>query len=215
MLKRVLLAVLLVSVLLCFMGSALGENGVSFNYGGDDVKFYTADSSIKEEKVYDLSPAEFKQYLKDNNILIYGTNESGTLAFNLTCNQTDFSKDLGNYATLDDADVILLTATLDLGEGSVVSINGNKYYCVEKSLENLIMKQYVTVHNGKLYVLTVNTDNSNINKALGEQIINSLKISTPKANDTLNYAFIIFFTVIIGIVLLLTAISLVKQIKNR
>ena len=103
MLKKLLIAVTVLTVMLVSVVSALEI--------GDDFYLYGRDNK-KLADVLSMSEAEVLAYCKDNNITLLAVNNDNTKQIRETTRVTEFSKTVNNLAVLKNDEIIDLTYQL-------------------------------------------------------------------------------------------------------
>lgn len=155
MLKKLLIAVTVLTVMLVSVVSALEI--------GDDFYLYGRDNK-KLADVLSMSEDEVLAYCKDNNITLLAVNNDNTKQIRETTRVTEFSKTVNNLAVLKNDEIIDLTYQLcgiENVKGKVIEKDVYKYLKIEvKSQDSggeYILTQYITVKGGKSVVLSFYT----------------------------------------------------------
>lgn len=170
MLKKLLIAVSILSVMLISVVSAI-EIGDEFHLYGKDNK--------KLAKVLSMTESEVEQYCENNHITLLAVNDDNTKQIRETTRETEFSKTVKNLAVLSDKEILDLTfqlCGLENVNGKVIEKDVYKYLKIEvKSQDSggeYILTQYITVKNSKIVVLSFYTSGDK-DTAYVENVFNS------------------------------------------
>lgn len=189
-------------------------------FNNDDGEFSVySNVSIKDNKqeVFGVPPEKFEEYMRVNDMLLYGT-DNKNIVFNVSCAETDFSKDIVDFANYSDESVLEIADTLVIKNEGVFSINGTKYFVINSMAENDAdfseQRQYVTVKNGTLYVVTLNfiygiEGIDDLSRNVIERVIfNSAE------NVEFNYVFVVIVLLLILLVAFVVVCLIVSIFKD-
>lgn len=189
----------------------------------DELVVCTPDTVSDEiEELYGQEKSSIIEDMKSGSILLSGARKDRKLSFNVVCETTEFSsqvKDLTLYTQLqlNDISASLLPdyLTYHRTEDEVyvyadsVVMGTNHPYCT---------RQYVTVKNGKLYVIAFTTDDELFEVEDEErmlEVIEHLSIKKDLSSDILPIILVSVSLVAVIVLVVFIVISLVKDIKNK
>ncbi|MBO5089690.1 MAG: hypothetical protein J6C27_02115 [Clostridia bacterium] len=192
MLKKLLIAVTVLTVMLVSVVSALEI--------GDDFYLYGRDNK-KLADVLSMSEDEVSAYCKDNNITFLAVNNDNTKQIRETTRVTEFSKTVNNLAVLKNDEIIDLTYQLcgiENVKGKVIEKDVYKYLKIEvKSQDSggdYILTQYITVKGGKSVVLSFYTSDGN-DTSYTDDIFNSQFSNTSATKGWLTAALAVMLLI--------------------
>ncbi len=192
MLKKLLIAVTVLTVMLVSVVSALEI--------GDDFYLYGRDNK-KLADVLSMSEAEVSAYCKDNSITLLAVNADNTKQIRETTRETEFSKTVNNLAVLSDGEIADLTHQLcgiENVKGRVIEKDAYKYLKIEvKSKDSggeYILTQYITVKGGKSVVLSFYTSGGK-DTSYTEDIFNSQFSNTSATKGWLTAALAVLLLI--------------------
>ncbi len=175
----------------------------------------------------------FIAFLHEGNVCYFAADESNSMQFTLSAYSTDLSEEIGNLSEFSETSFATLAQKLGLkGYTGVTVKNKEKESFYElfhpsSEREEYVSLQYVTIKNGKYYVLNYYGSQ----KELGDEeyktvrnVLDSLQIednkgliSSIKEGDALAYfyAILAFLVSVLGVVVIvLLSISIIKDIKK-
>ena len=173
------------------------------------------------DEVFGIEKESFSKYIKENNIVLYGIANDKSFVFEMTCNQTEFSKSVKDFKNLKLMDIkdfadsmgILTYNIKSLGEASyIVSI-----LPTSDSESEGRLTQYITIKQDKLYVITVTAAKS-VNNDYEQKIIGSIKYNFAEHPAQISVWHIVVVGVAIVLVLIIfvwIVITLIKDLKKR
>lgn len=203
------------------------ESFVSVNNDDNALVVYTVDNISSDDGfVFGLPESDFREYMQANNIVVYGVDADNTFVFNLACTETSFSNEISDFYDLNDDDVLVFADDFVNNKDGVVNVNGIKYVVSNSKKENdgvtFSVRQYITVRNSNLYVLTFNVPTENLNDEISSKIddtINRISIIRDQNDEDDGGKFavvlLILLIAIIAVVSVTVIISLIKDIKKK
>lgn len=132
-------------------------------------------------KKLNFNENSFKNYLKDNNIVLFAVNGQGDEIV-LTANQTEFSSKLVDLSYLDETSLNRVSNELFGMDGSIVGVN--EYVFLSKAYSSTDKGggfsgiQYVTVINSKLYTINFTTSRTTVNSDFAENILKTMRVDS-------------------------------------
>lgn len=207
--------------------AAENENLVSVNNDDNSLIVYSPDVLIDEEKnVFGLTATQFKEYMLINNMVLYGTDIGNSFVFNLSCTNTDFSNQVSDFYDLSDEAVLDFADDFLAKKDGIVTVNGIKYVVSNSTKQNneteFSVRQYITVRNNNLYVLTFNVPSSDIDDAIAEKIDETVgRISIireqniGKKSNNLTIVLLVALIIVIATVAIVLIVSIIKDIKAK
>lgn len=135
------------------------EHGLTLTLPDGFTSLDSTDASEKEEVVenFGYTVSSFKNYLEQNNILLFAADKNGTQLF-LRCWETDFSKEINDLGVLEKDSLKTVASKIITIKGSEyksLTVNGMRLLEVLKSDNDsggdFFSVQYVTIRNGKIY----------------------------------------------------------------
>ena len=171
MLKKLLIAVVLLIVMLTSVVSAIEIGDDFYLYGRDDKKL---------AEVLSMTESEVESYVEQNYITLLAVNADNSKQIREITRETEFSKTVKNLAVLQDDEILELTFQLcgiENAKGKIVEKDNYKYLKIEvKAIDKVngdyILTQYITVKDSKITALSFYTSKSD-DTAYTEEIFNS------------------------------------------
>ncbi len=200
MLKKLLIAITVLSVMLISVVSAFEVSDEFYLYGRDDKKL---------AKALSMSDSEIETYCKDNHITFLAVNEDNTKQIRETTRKTEFSKTVKNLAVLSNNEITDLTfqlCGLENVKGTVVEKDVYKYLKITvKSKDSggeYVLTQYITVKNSEIVVLSFYTsggkDTSYVEKVFNSQFKN---VSATKGWLTVALAVLLGISAVLSVMI--------------
>ncbi len=177
-LKKIIIALFLCLIFIANV-SALSVDQIT-----PDKEFiiYSADpESVAKALKTDTESLDKK--VKEQNIIYLAVNKKNTKQIQLTSNETEFSKTVGNLSDLSDTSIKSLIPDItgkDNIKGKIVIKESQKYVNINLLSEDdgYILTQYFTVRDKKLYTLSFYTD-----KNVSTDYIETAFTTTTETND--------------------------------
>lgn len=177
-LKKIIIALLLCLIFIANV-SALSVDQIT-----PDKEFiiYSADPE-SVAKVLKTNTEELEKKVKEQNIIYLAVNKKNTKQIQLTCDETAFSKTVGNLSALSDSSIKTLIPDITGKENiksKIVIKENQKYVNINLLSEDngYILTQYFTVRDKKLYTLSFYTD-----KNVSTDYIETAFTTTTQTND--------------------------------
>ena len=210
MLKKLLIAFSVLSILLISVVSAIEIGDEFYLYGRDNKKL---------AKALSMSESQVDDYYEANDLTLLATNADNTKQIREITTETEFSKTVKNLAVLENSEILKLTKELsgfDDVKGKVVEKDTYKYLKIEvKSTDEggeYYLTQYITVKNGKHIVLSFYTsggkDRDYIEKIFNSQFKDVVALKT---TVTVLMIICIAVTVVMAVLVVLEIIKIKKS----
>ncbi len=146
-----LLALIIFAVPVC----ALEEHVFSLGYT-EGVTLYHYESITGE--VLGMEAEEFKKYLTDNYIRLFGVDNNNEFVFEITSEETDFSKGIKDFKNIKETDIKHFADSMKFVSYNIETLGEVPYivsqYPSDDSENSAVVSQYITVKQGQLYVIT-------------------------------------------------------------
>ncbi len=177
----------------------------------------------KDGKIFDISEDEFKKYLAENNVLLYGADNGNAFVFELTGDKTEFTQNIKDFANISKDDIKDFADKTLSSEYSLINMAGNDYIVTDLSDQekNYTTRQYVTVKHSTLYVVTFTVPGASVKTKTDARIKNIVVGldfgETDKPEEVSLFAVIGIALAILVIVALAVyvIITFVKDFKNK
>ena len=223
--KKLLLFITLISLCISLAGCNNVKAGeLSFDNSSESVILCNPDNISKAAaQAFGSDEKSLKASMEENNIILSGAAKDKTYTFNVVKISTEFSNkiiDLRNFteSQLDDIAVSLVSdynTYFKSEEATYICIDGYTESAVKKPLCN---RQYITVKNGDMYIITIITDDEIIDsddeKTMSD-IIENISIKSPKEYNVLYIVLVgAVILVLVGAVAVIT-VSIIKDIKKN
>lgn len=216
-----LIALILTIVLFSVPVSAeKAENSISVDY--TDGLVYCTPDYINPQIDYGMTEEEFKKHLIDNDIVFWGTDVDNGLTVEIRSSTTDFSEKVVDLNSLEKAEIDEFRKSLfdEASASTLVNLNNNIYVRCELPhddvLGGLYEHQYVTVKQGKLYVITVAFESENpIIYEFVEKFIRGIKYSVEAENSDIYLLLLAFMIVAVLAITVCIIIIIVRKIKDN
>lgn len=170
--------------------------------------------------IFGMKEAEFKSYLTENSILLYGFDNNNSFVFELTGEKTAFTESVKDFADIKEEDVKDFADSTLNTLYSIENISGTVYIVTDSafSAENgYITRQYITVKNGLLYVITFTVPGASVNKDVGtriDKIIGSLSFGEKNSPEKVSALSIIAIAVLVFVVAAFAVFVLITVIRD-
>ena len=199
---------------------------VAINTADSTIVVHTQENiSAENGIVYGMPEHEFKEYMVNNNMVLYGSYSNNLFVFNLSRAKTSFSGEVVNFFEMEDDAVLTFADDFVQNKDGIAVVNDIKYVISKgkKEADNVTFStvQYITVKNSELYVLTVNVPGE-INSDIADKIDDLLERITinqekEKANITsyLTIGLIVLLILVILAVIVLVVVSIIKDIRKK
>lgn len=237
LLKALTLYAIIITVISLSVFSVLGasktlevkEHNLSLTVPESYILLNEGNASKNRELIenFGLTADSFKKHLERNNIIIFGLEKENHNQLILKCWETDFSKDINEFSSLNDDSLNLVIEKLVTVKGSsyrALTLNGMRLIEVRFEGEDQMGKfysvQYVTIRNGKIYSLSniFTGDKTEDKTTLAFSLAKGLSIKDTTSPSTWTAATVLELAVMwIGIVGAAVAITLIiiSFIKDR
>ena len=173
------------------------------------------------DEVFGIEKESFSKYIKENNIVLYGIANDKSFVFEMTCNQTEFSKSVKDFKNLKLMDIKDFADSIGILTYNIKSLGDASYIVgVLPASDNESegrLTQYITIKQDKLYVITVTAAKS-VNSDYEQKIIGSIKYNFAEQPAQISVWYIVVVSVAIVLVLIVfvwIAITLIKDLKKR
>ena len=157
--------VLLIALLIfSFPLSAAAESGVEIDVGKEFFTAETEDGKAKIAEITDMSTEELNSFCDSGGIIFLAVNKDNSKQIRISCLKNKFSEAAENISLLSDEEIERLIPDItDVAsdECEIVDKNGQKFIRCVSSLSDsggsFFLTQYITVANGKNYILSFYT----------------------------------------------------------
>lgn len=212
---------LIITLLLLFSVSVTAEDNKNFTFGySEDLTVCTQDDIPSENgMIFGAKEEDFKKYMKENSIILYAVDNNNSFVISVTCDQTQFTKDLISLSSLSDDDLSGVAKELVEGECTIAKTHDTVYIVkegTEKGLENYFTRQYITVENGNLYVINFTFPNDSvvdINRI--DSIVSGISYS--EKAETNVFLIVVIAVVILALVVFMAivTVTVIKDLKIK
>lgn len=164
-----------------------------------DFVVLTEKNAAKNEaalKSLGFSVSSFKNYLKNNNIVLFASLPDKSCQLTVNVNATQFSQQTEDFAYLNDEQIISLSALLSgvpEAEVQIVESNSNKFACFAVSgadkAGDFALKQFISVKNSELYTVNIAFSDNKIteeNEKTAHKLLSCIDIQHKKTGLTVN-----------------------------
>ena len=220
-----IIAVLFSILFLCIAVCGCGEirtGDLSFK-PYDELVVFTPDSIPEEAaELFSMEKSKLKENMESSGILLSGARKDRRLSFTVISETTEFSKRVGDFSVYTQLELNEIAKTLVPDYLSCFKTDDATYIFSDGNVMGpsrpFCTRQYVTVKNGKLYVVSFTTDDEMF-ELVDEnniiQVMNSLSIKKDLSSDMLSIIIVSVSLLAVAALVVFIVISLVKDIKNR
>ena len=224
--KRIIVFVLVLYLFAFPVCATVTQGNITLDYAENLTVCTQSSIPSVDGKIFGMNEADFKKYLTENNILLYGFDNDNAFVFELTGEKTDFTQKVGDFGNIKESDI------KDFADKTV-----ENPYSVKKTAESVfvvtdsiseeengyVTRQYITVKNQSLYVVTFIVPGIAINQNKSERIdkiINALSFgesNAPKqvsAVSVIVVAALVIIIVLIAVYIAVTVIRDLRKVKN-
>lgn len=175
-------------------------------------------------KIFGMNESDFKKYLVENNILIYAMDQNNAFAFEISGEETAFTRGVGSFSNISEADINDFAQKALVSVYSIEKIEGYTYIVadsVSDSKSNYVTRQYITVNNGVLYVTTFTVPGNSVKKEVSDRmvkIIRGIKFASEKAPENVSLFSVIGVAVLVVLVsgfAVYILVTVIRDIKKR
>ena len=227
-----MLLALILAVFMAIPASAVSLDEYKFNMEIDEgYQILTEDNIQKSDELVSSlghNIDSMKQYFKQNSLILFAISEDGKRQIQVTCIETELSKQLNDISLMDEGDALGFVGKFikadNISSVSLVTIGDMKLYEAastdKDSGGNFATVQYVTIRGGKLYTIGFFESAASISaefKDFAQKTINTLSIKGSQSGDfsgTENIAEMIIVGLLIllaAVVLIITVVSLIRD----
>ncbi len=180
--------------------------------------------SISEEaaQLFSMEKSKIKENMESSGILLSGARKDRKLSFTVVSETTEFSRRVEDFAVYTQLELNEIAKTLVPDYLAYFKTDDAIYIFSDGSVMGpdrpFCTRQYVTVKNGKLYVVSFTTDDEMFEFADENnmiQVMNSLSIKRDLSSDILPIIIVSVILLAVAALVVFIVISLVKDIKNR
>ena len=201
------------------------QNSVVLNFS-DGITVCTPDSIPSVDgMIFGMNEDEFKNYLTENGIILYGLDNSNAFAFELTGEKTEFTENIKDFSYIKEADIKDFANSILGGDYKIKTYSKVSYIVTDTVYSDsdspYIISQYITVKHGLLYVVTFTVPGEAPQAKTQERIekvMNGLNFSGQEAPPSVSIYSIIGIAVLILAVLVVAVylvITFVKDAKRK
>lgn len=222
--KRIIAFVFALFMLVLPVSAEQSDDSIILDYV-EGLTLCTPDSIPSSDgMIFGIKEEEFKKYLTENRILLYGFDNSNAFVFELTGEKTDFTESIGDFSNIKEADIKDFADTSLSSVYSIENISGTVYVVtdnVSDSGSEYITRQYITVKHGRLYIMTFTVPGSSVKKDVGERIdriINGLTFGGDEIPEKVSVYSVIGVAVLVSAVAVLAVyilITVILDIRKR
>ncbi len=220
-----ILCVCMTVVCSAFGVSAVGYETVTLDVPDSAYQLYTPDKIVSENgMIYGMTETDFKSYLESHSILVYGSRKTGSLIFHVTT--APVSSKASDFRQMEEKDIRSVGADLtdhpavvfDTGQEKFLAVN----YVDNSGSTPFFVQQYITVCDGRLYVLTVNTPGENlsaVDAASAVELANALTLNRNETSMSIGtiftYVLLVLLFLVILAVAVITVMSMIRFLLRR
>lgn len=174
--------------------------------------------------IFGMEETKFKNYLTENGILLYGFDNNNAFVFELTGEKTDFTESIRDFANIGETDIKDFADRTLSSLYSIESIAGNTYIVIDSAFSNdssYVTRQYITVKQGTLYIVTFTVPGSSVNKEVGKRInkiVNAINFSEndlPKEVSLFSVIGVAALVIVIAALAVYILITVIKDLRKR
>ena len=218
--KRII-TFLLALIIFAVPVDALEEHTFSLRYT-EGVTLYHHESINSE--VLGMEAEEFKKYLTDNYIRLFGVDNNSEFVFEITSEETDFSKGINDFKNIKDNDIKDFADSMNFSSYTIETLGEVPYivsqYPSDDSENSAVVSQYITVKQSQLYIITFNSSKE-ISEDNAQRIKNIVSGITYMENDVprnvslWSVIGLAVLVVLIFCVALYVLVTIIKDIRRR
>ena len=221
--KRII-AVFLALIILSVPVLAVEEYAFKFEYTEGITLYNSENISSSDQNILGMDKAELHKYFKDNSILYLGVDNNSQFVFEITSQETDFSKGINDFKNIKENDIEDFADSMNFFSYSIEALGDGIYivgeYLTDDSVNSPIVTQYVTVKQGQLYVITFNsskvTSKDNLQRIKNVVSgITYIENDVPQKVSLLSVIGVAVLAVLIFCIALYILVTIIKDIRRR
>ncbi len=173
------------------------------------------------DEVLGMDKEEFKEYIKENNIILYGIAKDKSFVIEVSCEETEFSKSVKDFKNIKLSDIKDFADSTNIPNYNIEQL-GDAVYIIRdipsNDSENAVkVLQFITVKQEFLYIISI-TDEKNTDIDKTKSVISSIVYNLSETPQSISVWHIVLVSVAIILVLMIfifVTITVIKDLRKR
>ncbi|MEE0945692.1 MAG: hypothetical protein U0M42_02540 [Acutalibacteraceae bacterium] len=216
------LFVILLIIVSCCSCKEIKSGQVYFEPNEEIVICTPENISEEAEKLFLKSREELKTEMLESDMLITGARKDRTLNFSVVCQSTEFTQQIKDFSLYKQTELNDIAKNLSPEYVFFYESNGSIYIVTDGMVMGnehpFSTRQYVTVKNGNMYIVSNTTHDEMFDETDEQNILKVIDSITVKENKDNSVLWIVILSVAILLLvtlIALVAVSIVRDLKKK